>query len=509
MQGSIYISGLDALFYASLDSYVARITAVAGFPVTALASKFLEEEKGSSYTAHWFTNEKSAMETALGASVSGSRSLVLVKHVGMNLLADPLLTSVLHTIGAGVVIIAGDDPAALGSQNEQDSRWYGELAEVMVFDPSCPQTAYSSLIEAFGISEEASVPVIIRVTDRLLKSVGHVRRISPSPYSSKRFDPSVWLLTMHGKHQQFHLRSHPLMVQRSLSSPLNRISISGSIGIISSGMPAAIVDGLRTKDQRWSDVSHLAIATVSPFPYELVADFIRQHHRVLVVEESEPFIESHIRIVGNVYGKASGHLPHGIIEEEHIIFALETLDEEHIVKYSSVQTIAQRGSRPICDNCPFMPLYQILRRSTTMVAGDMGCSIRAAPAPLNAVDTAFSLGGSISTACGFPAKGIALIGDFGLAHSGIIGLINAVDHSSDVLVIVLDNSVAAMTGGQPVPVIKEMVAALVPKLVTFDMDVVDQHEGEALSKELEALISDMLDEKGVSLLYVKGRCLKY
>ncbi|WP_292462590.1 thiamine pyrophosphate-dependent enzyme [Methanolobus sp.] len=511
MNDNIHTTGLDALYLASVDSSVKRITAVAGFPITAVAGKFIREKSKGAYEFHWFTSEKSAMETALGASVSGCRSLVLVKHVGMNLLADPLITSVTHTIGAGVVILAGDDPAAIGSQNEQDSRWYGKIAEVAVFDPSGPESAYKCLIRAFEISEETSTPVIVRVTDRLEKSEGSIRRIARSCDTQlKLFDPSMWKLTMHGKHQRFHQKSYPLLNREAENSSLSRVSIRGSIGIISSGIPSAIVDELLSENTRWAEVSHLALGIVSPFPYMLVANFVKKHESLLVAEESEPFIESHIRILGNISGKETGHLPYGLLDRENIGFALANLDRPHVTEYTSIQTIAERGSKPICSDCPYMPLYRTLRRLDVMIAGDMGCSIRTAPEPLGAVDTGFSLGGAISTACGFPEKGIAVIGDFGLAHSGIVGLINAVDHGSDVLIIVLQNDIAAMTGGQPTPDIKEAVRALVPDMAVFDIDAgVCSIKETAVEKELERMIAGKLQARGVSVIYVKCKCLRF
>ena len=156
-------NGFEALYLAAIDSDVTLITGVPGYPVTSLMELFLKNEKNensstntqsSTYRSRWLTNEKVALEIALGASVSGRRALVLVKHVGMNLLSDPLITSVTHTIGAGLVIIAGDDPGVKGSQNEQDSRWYGRIAEVAVFDPVDPDAAYRTLRRAYELSKK-------------------------------------------------------------------------------------------------------------------------------------------------------------------------------------------------------------------------------------------------------------------------------------------------------------------------------------------------------------------
>jgi indolepyruvate ferredoxin oxidoreductase alpha subunit len=506
-------TGLDALYLAAIDSDVEFITAVAGFPITAVAGKFVHEKDTQNYDIHWITNEKSALETALGASVTGRRSIVMVKHVGMNVLADPLMTAVIHTIGAGLVILAGDDPAAAASQNEQDSRWYGKISELSVLDPATPEDAYKCVRRAFELSEESKVPVIIRITDRLEKSKGEFDREieKEGPVIRNEFDRSIWKLTMHGKHQRFHQESHPLLINESETSPLNKITENGTdIGIISSGYPASIVDELIYSNTEYSEVSHLALKVVSPFPFDLVSRFVREHRQILVIEESEDFIESHLNVLGNIRGKASGHVPVGLVSKENIEFALKNIDKNSIKEYTEIQTIKSRGSRPICETCPYMPLYHVLKEVDVMVAGDMGCSIRTAPEPLCAVNTGFSLGGAISTACGFKEKGIAVIGDFGLAHSGIVGLINAVNSGFELLVIILDNRVAAMTGGQDTPDLKETVRSLVPDMTVLDIDEMINFGGiHHTREELEDMIRKKLSSQGISVLYLQGKCILY
>ncbi|MDP2844871.1 MAG: thiamine pyrophosphate-binding protein, partial [Candidatus Methanoperedens sp.] len=172
------MKGFDAVAYGLIDSGVKIVTGVPGYPITELMEALKDPGlKSKDLIKHeWSVNEKVALEIALGSSVCGERSAVITKHVGMNILADPLVTSATHTTGAGVVILAGDDPGAQKSQNEMDSRFYGLLAEVPVFDPSTPQTAYLCIREAFVLSENVSAPVIIRLTDRLLQSEGSVER---------------------------------------------------------------------------------------------------------------------------------------------------------------------------------------------------------------------------------------------------------------------------------------------------------------------------------------------
>lgn len=511
-------TGLEALYLAAIDSNVSLVTAVAGYPITAVMDRFLKNNTdvnvdvdvntNTTIDAKWMTNEKVALESALGASMSGRRALVLTKHVGMNVLSDPLVTSATHTIGAGLVIFAGDDPGVAASQNEQDSRWYGEIAEVAVYDPSTPQNAYSVVVKAFELSEQVSAPVVVRITHRLEISEGTIERTKRLQHDTHKvvFDRSIWSITMRGKHEKLHLESYPKLVEEAEHTPFNRLTMGlgseggdGNVGIISSGYPSALVANVL--DTR-TNVSHLELGMVNPIPFNTVREFVKSHKRVLIVEETEAFIESHLCILDNVLGKKTGHLPYGQVDVEHIEYALDRINNDTVVKYTDIQTIAGRGVRSICDDCPYMPLYHILHGLDVMVAGDLGCSVRSAPAPLEAVDTGFALGSSIAVACGFEKKGIAVIGDFGLAHSGIVGLINAVHCGFDVVVIVLANKVAAMTGGQDVPDLTDVVRAEVADVSSFDIDA-------GVSGILLELINEKLDKRGVSVIFVKGKCSKY
>ncbi|AKB85069.1 thiamine pyrophosphate-dependent enzyme [Methanococcoides methylutens] len=501
------ITGLEALYFALIDSKVEMVTGVAGFPVTAVMNYF-EKNATPEITTLWMTNEKVALEAALGASASGKRSLVLTKHVGMNVLSDPLVTSVNHTIGAGVVIVAGDDPGVLASQNEQDSRWYGEVSEVAVYDPSNPDASYNSLVRAFELSESTKVPIIVRITDRLEKATGTVTRSAPVEKTEITFDRSIWKLTMRGKHQHFHLHAQPLLLDEAENSPLTRYAKAAEtsrIGIISSGYPSTLVDEVLGEDH--PEISHLSLNVVSPLPLRKLRQFISDHEKVIVIEESEPFIESHISICENVLGKTTGHLPYGRIEKEHISFAIENCDKGKVSEYTDVETIEKRGARSLCEDCLFLPVYRMLHDLDILIAGDMGCSIRSAPEPLEAVDVGFALGAAISTGSGFEKKSVAVIGDFGLAHSGIVGLINAIQNNRDVLVMVLDNRTAAMTGGQSTPDLAEAVKALCNDVTIFDFN--DPKLAESRIGELEELVRDKLSVKGVSVIYVRAECVLY
>ncbi len=515
-------NGFEALYLAAIDSDVTLITGVPGYPVTSLMELFLKTDNSSTnthcstYKAGWLTNEKVAMEIALGASVSGRRALVLVKHVGMNLLSDPLITSVTHTIGAGLVIIAGDDPGAKGSQNEQDSRWYGKIAEVVVFDPSSPESSYLTLRRAYEISEESRSPVIVRVTAGLEKMKGKIGRLSVASVSHPEFDRSIWTLRMMEKHQHFHSKVYPMLEEESENTDLNEIRkgferIKGAerIGIISSGFASALVEDILKRSDNFQGTSHLVLNLVNPLPMKKIGAFLKDNQRVLVVEESEPFIEEQISIAGNICGKKTGHLPYGQIVPEDIEFALEHIKEKKVSRPADSRLIESRkkGRASICEDCPYLPLYNFLRIPEVRIAGDMGCSVRSAPEPLAAVDVSFALGSAISVACGFEKKGIAVIGDFALAHSGILGLLNAVSEGCEVLVLVLQNEVAAMTGGQKVPDLMKVVKAIVPDVSVVDMD--DEIKKQSTGSELSDLITEKLSLPGISVIFIKGLCRKY
>ena len=364
------------------------------------------------------------------------------------------------------------------------------------------------------------------------------------------------------KHQHFHSKVYPVLEAEAENTDLNEIKegteeieadaqtseqkgverIKGAerIGIISSGFAASIVEDTLKGSGCYSGVSHLVLNLVNPLPLQKIGNFLKNNRRVLVAEESEPFIEEQIRISGNVYGKKTGHLPYGQIMPEDIEFALEHIEEETASSpVDSVRTESGKKNRAaICEDCPYLPLYHFLRIPDVQVAGDMGCSVRSAPEPLAAVDVSFALGSAISVACGFEKKGIAVIGDFALAHSGILGLLNAASEGYEVLVLVLQNEVAAMTGGQKVPDLRKVVEAIVPDVSFFDLDREEGKEGGDREKEITGKtgqetgkeagkemgkegknpgsvseLSDLIREKlafpGISVIFIKGRCRKY
>jgi indolepyruvate ferredoxin oxidoreductase alpha subunit len=477
------MNGQDAVLLSVNDCGVKVLTFVPGYPITELAKAL-----GAEITI----NEKVALEIALGASATGARSMVLVKQVGMNILADPLVISATHTIGSGIVVMVGDDLGPKNSQVEMDSRYYGPLAELPVLDPKDPTALHDSILEAFALSEKLRIPVIIRVTPRLLSAETSLILPRSSIGSGQEFERTKLELTMKGKHQKHHDRVLPLAADASESTTLNRLEISGDIGIIASGHPAALAEGL--------GVSVLSVGYVNPLPWKLIRRFIDGHRLILVAEEPEPFIESQLRYSPKVMGRLSCHLPTGILERSDIIRALESLDKKAEPKVQAYESVSERGYALVCDDCPFIPLFYALAKVDAPVAGDAGCAIRASRDPYQSVDVVYGLGSSIGVASGFGKKGIAVIGDYALAHSGLQGLINAIWQKREVLVVLLKNDVAAMTGGQEVPDLTRILEKLVP---TSYIELPCSEE------EIERQLHQELAKSRVTLIVFKGRCSKY
>ncbi|MGV8174180.1 MAG: thiamine pyrophosphate-dependent enzyme, partial [Methanothrix sp.] len=232
---------------------------------------------------------------------------------------------------------------------------------------------------------------------------------------------------------------------------------------------------------------------------KLLRRFIDGHRIVLVAEEPEPFLESLLAESPKIRGKLTGHLPRGELQRSDIIQALERLGENPAKVPEVYESVADRGYAGVCEECPFRPLFSALARIDAPVAGDAGCAIRATRKPFSSVDVVYGLGSAAAVASGFSEKGIAMMGDFALAHSGLAGLINAVWQKRDVLAIILKNDVAAMTGGQEAPDLTGLLKALLP---TSYLDM------PASEEEAEAALQREMSRRGPSALVIRGRCIK-
>lgn len=438
------IDGIEAAYLALKDGGVRLAAGVPGYPVSGLFERLRGD---AALRAEWAFGEKTAYELAVGASVTGNRAAVIAKHVGINAMADPLVVSATHGIGSGIVVIAGDDVGALQSSNEQDSRWYGKLADIPVFDPATPSDLYDSILGGLGLSERIAAPVIVRVVEGVLAKIGPVARRPLSP-SHKTLDQAAWDYTMYGKRQKYLRDGWSIAAREAERSPLNAISRRGPVGIVSSGRASAIAAPVA----EGRGLSHLALGLVNPLPRGLVGDFLAGLDAVLVCEEASPLIEEQVH-GPNVRGRLTGHLPRaGPLDEAAIHRALDEVHAPAGTAALAPETLAGRGyAMGPCAGCPWVPAFAAIRSLGVPVAGDVGCSILAANPPYRMLDAALALGSSAAVACGFGRKGIALLGDFALLHSGLSSLLDAKYHGREAVVVVLANRLAAMTGGPEVP----------------------------------------------------------
>jgi indolepyruvate ferredoxin oxidoreductase alpha subunit len=317
-----------------------------------------------------------------------------------------------------------------------------------------------------------------------------------------KLDRKIWSYTHKGRHQRFHKQSYPKMLNASIKTGMNIYHNRGKeIGVISSGYASTLVEEVIS--EKYKDVSHLVLTLINPLPRPVIDEFTKKHSRVLVIEETEPVIEQQISNEG-IVGKLTGHVGYKKIETNNIILALEHINHNSVIRPVKPQTIKSRGfSKSICEDCPYNVLYKVLGTLELPVAGDLGCSIRTAPPPMEVVDMAYSLGSSIATATGFDEKGIALIGDYGLVHTGLQGLIEAVFHKKDVLVIVLQNTIAALTGGQVTPDMTDVIKSIVPEsCISINVEGINE-------EKLLTILQSELNKKGISVILARGKCTSY
>ena len=494
-------SGESALVEALKRGEVALVTGVYGDPCTSL----LDRMRAEGLRVEISVEEKTALSQALGASVVGKRAVMAAKQVGINVAADPLVTAATHGIGAGVLVICGDDPGAAKSQNEEDSRWYAKLTELPLIVPHDPQTRAAGAVEGLQLSEELGVPVLMQITGRLTRMTGPVELPEPLGSAPAFRRERAWSRFILERHK-YHLQEvWPKLQARVEGSKLHRVSKRENAreGVISCGYASSLVE----------HENHLVLGYAHPLPERLLAGFLEGLERVLIVEEIAPFVEEGVRaLVGarglrvEVLGRLTGHLPRvGQLEREHVAAALER--EPQGWNFDVKMQLSDTLQAVPCGG--FEPLYQALAEVLPEghpVAGDVGCSILYGYFPPQVVTTAYALGTSIGTAAGMSlsgGKGVALIGDTGFLHSGITGLLNAVEFGHNVLVIVLYNRISAMTPGEQeikgIERLKRLIEACGPTAI----DEVDVDR--ASPEDLKGLLEKRLGERGVHVVIAKAQ----
>ena len=414
--------------------------------------------------AQWSPNEKVAYEVALGASFAGARVLVTMKHVGLNVAADPFVNSSLVGAWGGLVVLSADDPNMYSSQNEQDNRYYAKFALVPLLEPSDPAEAKDLIKVAYEISEEFQTPVLFRTTTRINHTVGVVNLGNREEVPLKGYRPDIAgrvLLPVNARRRRkVVLERLKRLKEYSGSFPYNRVEYNDrSIGVISSGVAYTYAREVLP------NASFLKLTMTFPLPEDLIREFASNVDRVVVVEELEPFLEEQIRAMGiEVIGK--DYVPRdGELSPQRLKEALREVLSLPLQEYSyDIPPVAPRFPA-MCSGCPHTPIFWILKKMRATVMGDIGCYTLGALPPLNTMESTVEMGSSIGTAIGMelalgstyaqPEKRrrpiVSVIGDSTFFHSGLAGLLDAVHNNHRGTIIVLDNSTTAMTGHQDHP----------------------------------------------------------
>ena len=525
------LSGIQSLILSASRCRVSAVYGVPGFPITDVVNAFIDSSEFSG-AADWFSNEKIAFEWGLGASFSGKRAIVAVKHVGMNVLADPLMTAGIHTIGAGLVILAGDDPEVSGSQNSQDSRYYGGLSRSPVFDPATPQEIYDYLEQAFLISETLKMPVILRVTDAVLKETDAVQIAENAGQSLESenliCDSSVWEYRTKGRYLRSHFDNDAALFEAASDfcnfyyENENQEGGSVDFGIISSGSCFSRIQKILIEsiESPLAVMPVMKLGIVSPLPVEEIRSFLEKCGTVLVVEESEPVIEDQIRIFGNVLGKRTGHLPFGNVSKEEILSVLKNLNAASVFRPFDGD-VFKRDLKGLdfCGDRLYPRFYEMLgavkAETGAMISGDIGCLMHGIVPPCSVLDSAVSLGAGIGIGSGVSRlscrKSIVVIGDFGFSHSGLLSLIEAAEKGVSILVYIMHNSAAAMTGGQKTSDPEELIrAALLNSKIWlsslyscfFDVSAFAS-DFDADMEKLRVLSLNEMEKEGISVIVVR------
>ena len=512
--------GNEAFARGAWEAGVRVASSYPGTPSTEVTETL--SKCGDEIHVEWAPNEKVGVEVAFGASVGGARALSCMKHVGLNVAADPFFTAAYNGVNGGFVVLVADDNGCHSSQNEQDSRYHGRAAGVPVLEPADPQECKDFMKLAYDMSEKYDTLILMKSNTRISHSRGIVEeedRIEREviPYE-KNFQKYVSMPAMARRlHVEQEKRLNRIAEDASQlmagGQPLNRVEMNDpEIGIVTSGICYQYVK------EALPEASVFKMGLINPMPLKDIADFASKVKKLYVIEEGNPFFEEQIR--------AAGLAVHGgkelfTIQGEYSVNMIRKAMGKPIPETALKEEVAPAPGRPplLCAGCPHKGLFYVLSKLKTTVMGDIGCYTLAALAPTNAIDTCLCMGGSIGMEHGFEKATVdsknlvAVLGDSTFLHSGITGLLNMVYNEAKGTVIILDNRITGMTGhqqnpgsgknakGEMAPAVnfEELVKALGVKNVT----VIDPFE----VKDLEAVIKRETDRDELSVIITRRPCV--
>ncbi|MGA1867158.1 MAG: thiamine pyrophosphate-dependent enzyme [bacterium] len=516
--GKLLLSGNEAIAFGAFHAGARVGTAYPGTPSTEILENF------STYPdiyCEWSVNEKVAFEVAIGAALAGARTIVAMKHVGLNVAADPLFTSSYIGVKAGLVIVCADDPDMHSSQNEQDNRHYARSAKIPMLEPSDSHEAYTFTKLAFELSEKYDTPVLVRTTTRISHSKTVVfpdsHRVKlPPPEGFNRNVKKYVMIPAYARLRHVEVEKRLTRIKKECNNlEINHIEQGDKKrGFITSGI------SYNYAKEVFPGASILKLGMTNPLPERIIKKFCQDIKKVIVVEELDPFLEIQIKAMGlNVEGKRyfplTSELNPDIIHRA--LIKKEPEDE------CTINIPIPPRPPSLCPGCPHRKVFEVIHKLGLMVSGDIGCYTLGVLPPYFSIDTCIDMGASIGAVQGIEiAEGdayknnvVAVLGDSTFAHSGITGLLNAAYNKRHSLIIVLDNGTTAMTGMQPNPLSGERITGEATVALDYkklaeavgigekNFFIVDAYN----DKEIEEHITALLVSKKLSLLVVKGMCV--
>lgn len=509
--------GDEAIALGALHAGLSGVYAYPGTPSTEI-TEFIQNSplaKERGVHCRWSTNEKTAMEAALGMSYAGKRALVCMKHVGMNVCADAFINSAITGVNGGLVVLAADDPSMHSSQNEQDSRFYGKFALIPIFEPSNQQEAYDMMADAFALSERLKEPVLFRVVTRLAHSRAAVETGDVKEENIMNASTDQWVLLpgIAKKKYAALLDKQPLMEEASDYSYYNKVEGPAKLDrvVIACGI------GYNYVKEAVGDTVDILKISQYPLPSEKILALAACHDEILVVEDGQPVVEEDVkRIIGDkaiVKGRLTGDLPRtGELTPDCVAKALGI---ELPAGFAPAKNLAARPPQ-LCQGCGHRDVYGALVKiieeyPDARVFGDIGCYTLGALPPFKALASCVDMGASITMAKGAADAGlrpaIAVIGDSTFTHSGMTGLLDAINENTPITVIISDNLTTGMTGGQDSAGTNKFEAIC----LGLGMDPEHLHVVTPLPKnipDIAELIKREIGYEGVSVIIPRRECIQ-
>ncbi|MDR0700263.1 MAG: indolepyruvate ferredoxin oxidoreductase [Tannerella sp.] len=512
--------GDEAIAQAAIDAGLSGVYSYPGTPSTEITEYIQQKTAGSNIHSRWCSNEKTAMEAALGMSYAGKRAMCCMKHVGLNVAADCFMNAAMSGINGGMIIISADDPSMHSSQNEQDNRIYGDFAMIPMLEPSNQQEAYDMTYESFELSERLGYPVLMRITTRMAHSRSGVITREPKKQNETHLPEDgrqryILLPALARIRFKKLIEAQETFIKNAEDSAYNKYfdRPDRKLGIITTGIAFNYLSENSTKD-----FEHPVLKICQyPLPEKLLAKIVSECEELLVLEEGYPFVEARLKgYLGNgrkIHGRLDGTLRRdGELDPDAVGRALG----KKIEQYYHIPEIVEQRPPALCKGCGHRDLFEALNEvvreyECAKVFSDIGCYTLGALPPFRAIDSCVDMGASITMAKGASDAGVspvlAVIGDSTFTHSGMTGLLDCVNENTDVTIIISDNETTAMTGGQDsaatgriesicagIGVTAEHIRVITPLRKNFE--------------EMKTMIREEIEYKGVSVIIPRRECIQ-